>query len=84
MQRNNLVHRKKFAINFKRLLKNSKIKRQELSKCFGVAIRTFQGYSRGERVPELDTLVRIADYFNITIDELIGRIPNKKSSSQID
>ena len=30
---------------------------------------------RGKRQPALDNLVKLADYFGITLDDLVGRVP---------
>ena len=30
-------------------------------------------YERGEREPSIDTLICMADYFNVTLDYLVGR-----------
>ena len=33
----------------------------------------YSRYEREEREPDIDTLSRLADYFNVTVDYLIGR-----------
>ena len=43
----------------------------------GVAIRTYQYYERGEREPQLSTLVRIADFYGVSLDYLAGRSDEK-------
>lgn len=35
-------------------------------------------YETGEREPDLNTLIRIADYFNVSIDYLLERTDNPK------
>ena len=39
----------------------------------GIALRTYQYYERGEREPQLSTLIRLADFYRIPLDELVGR-----------
>jgi len=39
-------------------------------------------YETGERKPDLDTLIMISDYFNVSIDYLVGRSDIKKSRLQ--
>ena len=42
----------------------------------GIALRTYQYYQyyeRGEREPQLSTLIRLADFYRIPLDELVGR-----------
>ena len=39
----------------------------------GIALRTYQYYERGEREPQLSTLIRLADFYRVPLDELVGR-----------
>lgn len=39
----------------------------------GLALNTYVRYERGERVPDADVLVRIADFYGVTLDYLVGR-----------
>ena len=45
--------------------------RQALSKQFQVKEKTFSAYLEGRSIPKIDTLILIADYFNISIDRLV-------------
>lgn len=38
-----------------------------------ITLRGYQHYEAGTREPPLQTLVRIADFLNVTTDELLGR-----------
>jgi len=37
-------------------------------------------YETGERKPDLDTLIILSDYFNVSIDYLVGRSDIKRSN----
>ena len=37
---------------------------------------TISRYETGEREPEINELIKIADYFNVSIDYLVGRTKN--------
>lgn len=37
--------------------------------------RAYSSYENGEREPSLETLCKLADYFEVTVDELLGRVP---------
>jgi transcriptional regulator with XRE-family HTH domain len=58
-------------------------KQFEVADQVGVVRTTYGGYERGERIPDANTLSRIADYFNVTTDYILGRddynptIPNE-------
>ena len=39
----------------------------------GIALRTYQYYERGEREPTVSTLIALANYYKMTLDELVCR-----------
>ena len=39
----------------------------------GIALRTYQYYERGEREPQLSTLICLADFYQVSLDDLVGR-----------
>lgn len=38
----------------------------------GLALRTYQYYEKGERIPDSETLSKLAAYFNVPVDYLTG------------
>lgn len=52
----------------------------QLSEALGVSKSRISMYEQGKREPDLEMLVSIADYFNVSTDELLGR---SKDSSAI-
>jgi len=61
-----------FGARLTELRKNAGISRQELGDICGVAQSTIVNYERGIRIPYADTAVKMADYFHISIHELLG------------
>lgn len=59
-----------------KLRKNRRLTQQELSKIIGIARTTYQGYENGSREPDFTTLEKIADFFDVTTDYLLGRTDN--------
>lgn len=57
----------------KSLREERKITQQELARYLGVSQKTISNYENGERSPDPDTLRKIADYFDVTVDYLLGR-----------
>ena len=57
----------------KQLRTNQKISQQELGDILGVTKVSVSCYENGKRVPSLDTLIKLAKYFNTSIDYLVGR-----------
>lgn len=53
--------------------KELKITMKELGEIIGVAESTISMYETGNREPDLRTLSQIADYFNVSVDYLLGR-----------
>lgn len=62
-----------FSSRMKELRKERNMKQQELADIFSVKVRTYQGYEYGESYPEVAKLIAIADYFNVSLDYLVGR-----------
>lgn len=46
---------------------------KEIAKNVGLALRTYQYYETGERKPDSDALIALADYFDVSLDYLVGR-----------
>lgn len=46
---------------------------QGLADKIGIALRTYQYYERGQREPTLSTLVALADFYDMSLDELVCR-----------
>lgn len=56
-------------ITFRR---NAKKTQNEIAKIINVAPTTYLGYEKGTSEPSIKTLMTLADYFNTTIDALVG------------
>lgn len=55
-------------------LKTSRgVMQKDVAAAIGVPLRTYQRYEYGEREPQLSTLVRMADFYGVTLDYLAGR-----------
>ena len=59
--------------NIKILREQHKMTQQECANIFGVKLRAWQTYEQGVSEPKFDTLFKIADYFNVSLDYLLGR-----------
>lgn len=56
----------------KQLRTNSGLTQLDVSRLLGVERSTYVKYERGNSDPPTATLVRLADYFGVTVDYLIG------------
>ena len=49
------------------------IYQRELAEILDMSFRGYQNYETGQSEPKLATLVAIADYYQVSIDYLVGR-----------
>ena len=63
----------RFSENLRQLREKQGLKQKELAEKLEISLRAYQYYERNEREPQLSTLIRIADYFDVSLDELVGR-----------
>jgi transcriptional regulator with XRE-family HTH domain len=53
---------------------------KEIAKYFGISERTYQYYESSEREPTIEILIEAANFFNVSIDYLVGRSFTQKRS----
>ena len=53
----------------------------EIARFLGVHRTTYVKYERGDSEPNLDTVLKLADYFNTTTDYILGR--TEKTTSKM-
>lgn len=75
-----------FAMRLKKLREQKKLNQTELANLLEVSNGSISKWERGDRQPDYETLEKIADTFNVTIDYLLGRsdIKYKSDNSQIN
>ncbi|UKS25059.1 helix-turn-helix domain-containing protein [Paenibacillus sp. HWE-109] len=61
-----------------RLREKTGLTQKDLATKLGIARTTYSGYENGAREPDLETLKRIADYFDVTLDYLLNGEESKK------
>lgn len=72
-----------FPIRLKELRSNKGISQAKLAKDLGVSVGAVGNWESGIRLPDAKTIQRIADYFNTTIDYLLGREEKKTAQSEL-
>lgn len=65
-------------VRLKELRKKKGISQLRLATELNTTQNTISRYETGEREPGIDELIKIADYFNVSVDYLIGRTENSK------
>ena len=67
-----------FAERLRKKKKNKNINQQKLSNYLGYGYTAVANYESGRNEPAIDTLSKIAEYFDVTVDYLIGKEDNPK------
>lgn len=62
-----------FAIQLKTIRKSKGVTQKQLAQAVGASERGIQSYEIGERKPAFDQLLALADYFDVSLDYLVGR-----------
>ncbi len=60
-------------MNLKLLRKNLGLTQDEVAKKLRLARTTYRNYENNEREPNIETLVRMADFYKVSLDFLCGR-----------
>lgn len=62
-----------FSKRLAKLRDSRNLSQKEVAKEFGIVVRAYQRYEYGEREPQLSVLIRMADFYGVSIDYLAGR-----------
>lgn len=61
-----------FSLQLKALRENASLSQRELAAKLGVAPSTIGMWESGQREPDFGTLLQLAEFFNVSVDCLIG------------
>ncbi|MCY8387919.1 helix-turn-helix transcriptional regulator [Bacillus inaquosorum] len=70
----------KFDETLKKLRREKNLSQKELGNKLGLAESTIGMYEQGKRQPDYETLLKIADFFEVTLDFLLG---NQRGGSSV-
>ena len=73
---NGVIVSRVIFLRLKELRRAKRITQLKLAMDLNMAQNTISRYESGEREPGISELILIADYFNISIDYLLGRTDN--------
>ncbi|GLS24604.1 helix-turn-helix domain-containing protein [Marinibactrum halimedae] len=62
-----------FAKRLKLLREARQLSQSRLAELLGIDPRSYNRWERGGNVPHVDTLIKVADVLQVTLDELVGR-----------
>lgn len=72
-----------FKEKFEELLINTKTTIYQLSKATNLSTGQLGDYKSGRSSPKIDACIKIADYFGISIDELVGHVVLDKKEEEL-
>lgn len=61
----------------KELRKEKNVTQIEIAKALNISQKAYSYYERGEREPSIGILISLANFFNVTIDYMLGQEKNK-------
>ena len=64
------------------LRKAKKLTQSDAARQAGMPLRSYQRYEHGEQEPTLSKLVLLADVFDVSLDELVGRAMSQETISR--
>ena len=70
-------------IRIKELRNKNKISQKDFAKIIGAAPNTVCNWENGNREPDNDTLIKISEYFGVTVDYLLGRDAPKPADNDL-
>jgi len=62
-----------FGEKLRKLRKEKKLTMKEFGEKFNLAESTISGYETGNRKPEITIIEKFADFFDVSVDYLLGR-----------
>lgn len=65
-----------FGKHLKQIRKQTKVTQKQVATAINTTERGYQGYELNEKKPGFDMLIALADYFEVSIDYLVGRTDN--------
>ena len=64
-------------LNLKKLREERAISQRALAEVIGVSQQSVNKYENHNIEPDIETLIRIADYFDVSMDYLVGRTEHR-------
>lgn len=69
--------------NLKKIRKQRKLLQEDVAKYLNVTTNTYSRYERGERSPDTDTLIKLSEFFDTSIDYIVGNTDVPMTLTQV-
>ena len=70
--------------SLKILRKKRNLTQKDVADAIGITFQTYSYYETGRTNPTPETLCKLADFFGVTIDELLGRTPQLFDDARVE
>lgn len=67
-----------FSVRLKELRNEKGVKQREMAQYLGITDRGYQCYEQGKGFPDVSRLCTLADYFDVSLDYLMGRSESRQ------
>ena len=67
-----------YGERLRKIRKERKVPQKELAELLGVSVRGYQFYEHEDAEPKIAMLIALADFYDVSIDYLVGRTDNPK------
>ena len=64
-----------FSEHLQQLRTQRNLLQKDVAQEIGIGLHTYQRYEYGERTPPLPVLIALADFYKVTLDDLVCRTP---------
>lgn len=68
----------KIAERLRALRKEKNMRQADVAKLLGIGVRTYQYYEGDEHRPDYEMLIKLADFFEVSTDYLLGRTEERE------
>ena len=68
-----------FSKRLSQLQSENKFLKKDIAKAVNISIMAYYRYEKSERHPTLPLLIALADFFDVSLDYLVGRTDNPDS-----
>ena len=68
----------KLAERLKELRKEKGVRQEQVAVAVDISMSAYCNYEQGKREPTASVLCRMADYYDVSVDYLLGRSDNRK------
>ena len=70
------------AKNLLTLRKRRKLIRNTVATALGISAKSYERYEKNERDPTAPLMVKLADFYDVSLDQLVGREPLPDSTDE--